>query len=72
MDAIRYDKQARAGLAGTVTPEPLRQALTEYQECLTEYGVQSTQELPDGLSGGAAVRGDYRPRFFIGLSDRRG
>lgn len=49
MDAIRYDKQARAGLAGTVTPELLRQALTEYQECLTEYGVQSTQELPDGV-----------------------
>ena len=49
MDAIRYDKQARAGLAGTVTPELVRQALTAYQECLTEYGVQSTQELPDGV-----------------------
>ncbi len=49
MDAIRYDKQARAGLAGTVTPALVRQALTEYQECLTEYGVQSTQELPDGV-----------------------
>lgn len=49
MDAIQYDKQARAGLAGTVTPELVQQALTAYQECLTEYGVQSTQELPDGV-----------------------
>lgn len=49
LDAIRYDKQARAGLAGTVTPELVRQALMAYQECLTEYGVQSTQELPDGV-----------------------
>lgn len=49
LDSIRYEKEIRADIAGAVTPEKIRQALEDYQACLTKYGVDNTYDLPDGV-----------------------
>lgn len=46
-EAIRYKKDLRKDLAGPVTPQMIRQAVEVYQECLQEYGVTESYELPD-------------------------
>lgn len=49
--AVRYEKEVQADIAGTVTPEKVREALERYQACLTKYGVTETWDLPDGVYG---------------------
>lgn len=49
LDAIAFDKQVQSVIAGPVTPALVREALTAYQECLAEYGVETTRDLPDGV-----------------------
>ena len=44
-----YEKKIQADIAGTVTPEKIRQALVDYQACLTKYGVENSYDLPDGV-----------------------
>ncbi|MCM1040180.1 MAG: hypothetical protein NC434_12740 [Ruminococcus sp.] len=46
-DAIRYKKELRKELAGTVTTQKIRLAVEIYRECLQEYGVTNSYELPD-------------------------
>lgn len=46
-EAIQYKKDMRKDLAGPVTPQMIRQAVEAYQECLQEYGVTESYELPD-------------------------
>lgn len=47
--SIRYEKALQADIAGPVTPEKVRQALENYQACLTKYGVENTYDLPEGV-----------------------
>lgn len=47
--SIRYEKELQADITGDVTPEKVRQAVEAYQACLTEYGVENSYELPDGV-----------------------
>lgn len=49
LDSIRYEKDVQADITGVVTPEKIRQALEDYQACLTKYGVENTYDLPDGV-----------------------
>lgn len=49
--SIRYEKQKQAVIAGSVTPEKIAQAVTEYQNCLAKYGVESSYDLPEGVYG---------------------
>lgn len=49
MDAVEHTKTVQAGIAGTVTPEKVRQALESYQACLRKYGVTESYDLPDGV-----------------------
>lgn len=49
LDSIRYEKEVQADITGAVTPEKIRQALEDYQACLTKYGVDNTYDLPDGV-----------------------
>lgn len=47
MEAIRYMKKEKADLVGEVTPQKVREAVEAYQDCLNEYGAESTLELPN-------------------------
>lgn len=47
--SIRYEKEVQADIAGTVTPEKVREAVERYQACLTKYGVETSNELPEGV-----------------------
>lgn len=49
LDAIRYEKAVQSGTAGVVTPQKVRQAVEAYQSCMTKYGVQYANQLPDGV-----------------------
>lgn len=49
LPSIAYEKELQADIAGTVTPEKVRQALESYQACLHKYGVESSYDLPDGV-----------------------
>ncbi len=49
MAAIEHVKTVQADIAGTVTPEKVRQALESYQACLRKYGVTESYDLPDGV-----------------------
>lgn len=49
--AIRYEKEVQADIAGTVTPEKVRDAVERYQACLTKYGAESSYDLPEGIYG---------------------
>lgn len=49
LESIAYEKELQADIAGTVTPEKVRQALEDYQECLTKYGVETSYDLPEGV-----------------------
>lgn len=49
LDSIRYEKEVQADITGAVTSEKIRQALEDYQACLTKYGVDNTYDLPDGV-----------------------
>ena len=51
LQSIAYEKELQADIAGTVTPEKVRQALENYQACLNKYGVESSYDLPDGVYG---------------------
>ncbi|MDE6405118.1 MAG: ABC transporter permease [Lachnospiraceae bacterium] len=51
LQSIAYEKQLQADTAGTVTPEKVRQALEDYQACLSKYGVENSYDLPDGVYG---------------------
>lgn len=44
-----YEKSLQADIAGTVTHEKIRQAVEDYQACLTKYGVKDSYDLPDGV-----------------------
>lgn len=48
-EAIRSLKAAQADIAGVVTPDKIRRAVEAYQACLREYGVKSSDELPEGV-----------------------
>lgn len=47
LDALAYDKTLEAGIAGTVTPEKVRDSLETYQAVFARYGADSTFDLPD-------------------------
>ncbi len=47
--SIEYEKNLQADVAGTVTPEKVRQAVESYQACLTKYGVENSYDLPEGV-----------------------
>lgn len=47
--SIAYEKEQQADLAGAVTPDKVRQAVENYQACLTKYGVKDSYDLPDGI-----------------------
>lgn len=47
--SIEYEKRMQADLAGTVTPDKVRQAVERYQACLTKYGVTNSYDLPEGV-----------------------
>lgn len=49
LQAIAHIKQLQAGITGTVTPEKVRQAVEDYQACLTRYGVDTSYDLPEGV-----------------------
>lgn len=49
LQGIAHKKEVQANIAGTVTPEKVRQALEDYQACLGKYGVESSYDLPDGV-----------------------
>lgn len=49
LDAIRYEKAVQSGTAGVVTPQKVRQAVEAYQSCMTKYGAQYANQLPDGV-----------------------
>lgn len=46
---IGFEKAMQADIAGTVTPEKMRNALEDYQACLKKYGVDNSYDLPDGV-----------------------
>lgn len=47
LDALAYDKELQAGIAGTVTPEKVRDSLETYQSVFARYSADSTFDLPD-------------------------
>lgn len=47
LDALAYDKELQSGIAGTVTPEKVRDSLETYQSVFARYGADSTFDLPD-------------------------
>lgn len=49
LEGIAHKKKVQAAITGTVTPEKVRQALENYQACLTKYGVESSYDLPDDV-----------------------
>lgn len=49
LQAIAHIKQLQADITGTVTPEKVRQAVEDYQACLTRYGVDTSYDLPEGV-----------------------
>ncbi len=49
LQGIAHKKKVQAAITGTVTPEKVRQALEDYQACLTKYGVESSYDLPDSV-----------------------
>lgn len=49
LQGIAHKKKVQAAITGTVTPEKVRQALEDYQACLTKYGVESSYDLPDDV-----------------------
>lgn len=49
LDAVQYLKTLQSDTAGEVTPQKVRQAVEDYQTCLTKYGVENTYDLPDGV-----------------------
>lgn len=51
LQAIAYEKELQADIAGIVTPEKVRHALEAYQACLNKYGAESKYDLPDGVYG---------------------
>lgn len=51
LDALAYDKNLEQGIAGTVTPEKVQQALTTYQEVFARYDAETTFDLPNEAYG---------------------
>lgn len=49
LDAVQYLKTLQSDTAGEVTPQKIRQAVEDYQTCLTKYGVENTYDLPEGV-----------------------
>ena len=49
LDAVQYLKTLQSDTAGVVTPQKVRQAVEDYQTCLTKYGVENTYDLPEGV-----------------------
>lgn len=47
LDALAYDKELQSGIAGTVTPEKVRDSLETYQSVFAHYSADSTFDLPD-------------------------
>lgn len=47
--SIEYEKKLQAGIADTVTPRKVRQAVEQYQACLKKYGVENSYDLPEGV-----------------------
>ena len=46
-DAIAFDKTLQDGIAGTVTPEKVEQALITYQDVFARYNTDSAFDLPE-------------------------
>lgn len=51
LDALANDKVSGEGIAGTVTPEKVQQALTTYQEVFARYDAETTFDLPNEAYG---------------------
>lgn len=47
--SVAYEKQRQAIAAGPVTPERVRAAVEAYHNCLNEYGVRESYDLPEGV-----------------------
>ena len=47
LDALAYDKNLEQGIAGTVTPEKVEQALITYQDVFARYNAETTFDLPN-------------------------
>ena len=49
LKALRILKEEDSAVSGEVTPDMLKAAVLEYRNTLTEYGVFSVQDLPEGV-----------------------
>lgn len=49
ISSIAYEKKRQAAASGIVTPERVRQAVEDYQDCLNQYGVAESYNLPKGV-----------------------
>ena len=47
LDALAYDKEIQQGIAGTVTPEKVEDALVTFQDVYTRYHATTSLDLPD-------------------------
>ena len=50
-EAVAYEKQVQADIAGEVKGEDVQNAVQKYQDCLSAYSVTETYDLPDGVYG---------------------
>lgn len=48
--SIAYEKELQADIAGTVTPEKVRQVVEDYQTCLARYGAETSYDLPTAFT----------------------
>ena len=49
ISSIAYEKKRQAAASGIVTPERVQQAVEDYQDCLNQYGVAESYNLPKGV-----------------------
>lgn len=47
LDSLEYDKNLAAGIAGTVTPDDVQNALTTFQDVYARYNAETSFDLPD-------------------------
>lgn len=50
-DALKYKEQMEEDIAGEISSKTAKKALRNYQECLKQYNVNSSYDLPEGVYG---------------------
>ena len=48
-DALKYKEQMEEDIAGEISSETAKKALRNYQECLKQYKVDFSYDLPEGV-----------------------